>query len=258
MQVDITIANEDAAGRNYLTWAPVQDAVRLLDVDGEDGADPVNVTLSNDDTQVGGQLEFAATRDQARAPSLDLMLPTDGTPMEFWVAGVVGKPSSADGDAAIRVARTGEAEALTSKAVMVRIRKNANQLGPAEEDRFTTTVAKLNDQGAGLFKDFREMHKERLAAETGARPARVPVLAPGLPAGPGASAAADRPERDAALLALPRSGTECVLPRVHGANRCARQRGLERDQPAASVADGGGPGYYSAAPFSTRRPPVPS
>jgi hypothetical protein len=130
----------DPAGRNYLIWTPVKARVRLLDVEGTDA---VTVTLRNDNTQVGGQLEFAATSDQVRAPSLDLVLPSDGTPVEFWVAGVMGKPSSADGDAVIRVARTGAAETLTSKAVMVRIRKNANQLGPAERDRFTTALAKL-------------------------------------------------------------------------------------------------------------------
>jgi tyrosinase len=163
MQIDITIANEDAAGRNYLTWAPVQGTVRLLEVDDGDRVDPVIVTLGNDDPAVGGQLEFAAARDQTRAPSLDVALPPEGTPVEFWVAGVVGKPSSADGDAVIRVAKAGEAEALTSKAVMVRIRKDANRLGPAERDRFTTALAKLNNEGAGLFKNFREMHKETLA-----------------------------------------------------------------------------------------------
>jgi tyrosinase len=179
MQIDITIANEDAAGRNYLTWAPVQGTVRLPEVDGGDGADPVMVTLSNDKPEVGGQLEFAAARDQPRSASLDVVLPPDGTPVDFWVAGVVGKASSADGDAVIRVAKAGEAEALTSKAVMVRIRKNANQLGPAERDRFTTALAKLNDQGAGLFKDFREMHRQPVALDQAhGRPVSSPGTGP--------------------------------------------------------------------------------
>ena len=163
MQIAMAIAREDAAGRNYLTWAPVQGTVRLLDVDAGDRVDPVSVTLTNDNPEVGGQLEFAPARDQNRSASLDLVLPPDGSPVDFWVAGVVGKPSSADGDAVIRVAEAGAVEALVSKPVMVRIRKNANQLSPAERDRFTTTLAKLNDQGAGLFKDFREMHRQQLA-----------------------------------------------------------------------------------------------
>jgi hypothetical protein len=74
MQIDLTIANQDVAGRNYLTWTPVKSTVRLLDVAG---ADPVNVTLSNDNPQAGGQLEFAATRDQVRAPPSDRGLRTE-------------------------------------------------------------------------------------------------------------------------------------------------------------------------------------
>jgi tyrosinase len=163
MQIDIAIANADPAGRNYLTWAPVPGRVRLVDGDSPDSSDPVAVTLSNDDTEAGGQLEFSTARDEARAASLDLVLPSDGTPVDFWVAGVVGKPSTVDGDAVIRVAGTDQPEALASKEVMVRVRKDANGLAAAERDRFTTALAKLNDQGAGLFKDFRDMHRQQLA-----------------------------------------------------------------------------------------------
>jgi hypothetical protein len=101
MEVDIAFANEDVGdgtispGRRSRTWSG------LLDVDGEDGSDPVNVTLSNHNTQVGWQLKFAATRDQVRVPSLDLMLPPDGTPMRSgspvsWGSRVAptGTPSS--------------------------------------------------------------------------------------------------------------------------------------------------------------------
>jgi hypothetical protein len=66
MQIAMAIAREDAAGRNYLTWAPVQGTVRLLDVDAGDRVDPVSVTLTNDNPEVGGQLEFAPARDQNR------------------------------------------------------------------------------------------------------------------------------------------------------------------------------------------------
>jgi tyrosinase len=160
VQIAMAIANPDAAGRNYLTWAPVRATARVVD---PVGADPVAVTVSNDDAQAGGQLEFAAERDEPRTGSLDLTLPADGTPVEFWVAGVVGRASSADGDAVLRVANPGEAVALTTKAVMVRVRKDANELGAAERDRFTTALAKLNDQGAGLFQNFRDMHRQPLA-----------------------------------------------------------------------------------------------
>ncbi|MGN9914253.1 tyrosinase family protein [Phytohabitans sp. LJ34] len=59
--------------------------------------------------------------------------------------------------------RAGEQQALVSKPVMVRVRKDANTLSAGERDRFTTALATLNDQGAGLFRDFREMHRQQVA-----------------------------------------------------------------------------------------------
>src|SRR5262245_25103364 len=79
MQIDITIANEDAAGRNYLTWAPVRGTVQRLDGDGGGDPDPVVVTVGNDAAGVGGQVAFAVGRDQPRSGSLDLVIPPDGT-----------------------------------------------------------------------------------------------------------------------------------------------------------------------------------
>jgi tyrosinase len=160
MQVELEIANESQDGKNYLTWAPVRGTVRVSQADDDN---PVHVTLSNSNTAQGGQLEFALTRGQQRAAELPMSLPADGAPVEFYVAGVVGKPSSADGDAAVAVTREGTSTVLTTKAVMVRIRKNANLLSREEGNRFTTALARLNEQGAGLFKDFREMHRQEIA-----------------------------------------------------------------------------------------------
>jgi tyrosinase len=159
MQITVTVAGEDAAGRNYLTWAPVEGSVRLVD---PPVADPVAASLSAAEGD-GGRLEFSATRDGTRAASLELSLPADGTPVPFWVAGMFGRPSSSDGDAVLEVTPAGAAEPTVTKPVMVRIRKDANVLTMAERDRFTTALAKLNDQGRGLFKDFREMHRQQLA-----------------------------------------------------------------------------------------------
>src|SRR5262245_41705402 len=146
MRTEINIANEDAAGRNYLTWVPVRGTVKLLE---PEAADPVDVLLSNDNPAQGGQLEFATRRDEQLRPTLNLRLPVDGAEVEFFVAGEFTKPSSADGDAVIRSALASTGTPLSTKAVMVRVRKNANGLSGAERDRFTTALAVLNDQGAG-------------------------------------------------------------------------------------------------------------
>jgi tyrosinase len=157
MRAELTIA--DAAGA-YLTWAPVRATVRLLE---PEGPDPVDVVLANGDPAHGGQLEFGTLPGGAFAPTLALTLPPDGTPVELLVAGDFPKASSEDGDAVVKASHVDTGEALATMAVMVRIRKDANALGAAERDRFVVALAKLNDQGAGLFRDFRAMHKEPAA-----------------------------------------------------------------------------------------------
>jgi hypothetical protein len=135
MRTEINIANADQDGRNYLTWAPVRPTIKLME---PETADPVDVVIGNEDRSQGGQLEFGTARDQPLAATLNLTLPADGSEVGFFVAGDFGKPSSADGDAAVKAALPGAAVALSTKAVKVRIRKNANDLSPAERDRFTT------------------------------------------------------------------------------------------------------------------------
>jgi tyrosinase len=162
MRVEIVIANANAAGRNYLTWAPVRTRLRLFDATP---GQPVAVTVRNQNPQADGQLEFALSHGDRRTSTLDLKLPTDSSPVEFFLAGVLGRPSRADGDAVLQVSQAGTAQPLGTKAVMVRIRKNANQLTPAERNRFTTALARLNDQGAGLFRNFRAMHQEEVALD---------------------------------------------------------------------------------------------
>ncbi|HYZ79573.1 MAG TPA: tyrosinase family protein [Gaiellaceae bacterium] len=162
MRTEINIAGEDAAGRNYLTWAPVRATIKLLE---PEGVDPVEVVLGNDDAAHGGQLEFATARNQPRAATLNLTLPADGSEVEFFVAGEFPKPSSADGDAVVEAAHAGTGVPLSTTAVMVRIRKDANGLSPAERDRFTTALATLNDSGAGIFRDFRAMHRQQVALD---------------------------------------------------------------------------------------------
>ncbi|MDX6677933.1 MAG: tyrosinase [Solirubrobacteraceae bacterium] len=161
MRTEITLSNQDRAGKSYLTWAPVAATIRLLE---PDSAAPVGVVLGNKDPSRGGQLEFGSSRSAALGPTLNLTLPTDGTPVRFFVAGDFPKASSADGDAIITCAAATGRE-LSTKAVMVRVRKNANTLSAAERGRFVTALARLNNQGSGLFKDFRAMHRESAALQ---------------------------------------------------------------------------------------------
>ncbi len=154
MNVEFDIPGTDAKGRVYLTWAPVEAKARLID--GPNGGAPVNVILRN--SGVGGRLVFDTVRSDRGSGTLRLRLPADGTPVSFWVAGEFQRPSLDDGDASVEAVRSGSSEVLGSKAVMVRIRKNAEALKSTERDRFLRAFGKLNSGGAGRFRDFREMH----------------------------------------------------------------------------------------------------
>lgn len=160
METEIHISNEDAGGKSYFAWAPVRATIKVVHADTNA---PVDVELANADPGHGGQLVFGTARDRPLSSTLSLSLPADGSEVEFFVAGEFPKASSEDGDAVIRASRGGAADVLGTKAAMVRVRKDANGLSPAERDRFTTALAKLNNQGAGVFKDFRAMHKEQAA-----------------------------------------------------------------------------------------------
>lgn len=57
---------------------------------------------------------------------------------------------------------------------MVRIRKNANRLTAGERDRFVSAFARLNNQGAGRFVDFRNMHTNAGSPEAHGAPGFLP------------------------------------------------------------------------------------
>jgi tyrosinase len=57
---------------------------------------------------------------------------------------------------------------------MVRIRKNANNLTAGERDRLVAAFAKLNNQGAGRFTDFRDMHTNVSSPQAHGAPGFLP------------------------------------------------------------------------------------
>jgi tyrosinase len=153
MNVQIDIPGADAQGRVFLTWTPVQATARLV---GGTAGTNVDVILSSAGT-VGG-LVFDTVRSDNGAASLTLTVPGSGQPAQFWVAGEFQKPSSAYGDAVVQATDKATGNPLGSKAVMVRIRKNAQTLPAPERDRFLAAMGTLNAQGQGAYRDFREMH----------------------------------------------------------------------------------------------------
>jgi tyrosinase len=159
MNIEIDLPGADAQGRVFLTWSAVQATVRVTDGPGAGAS--VNATLNS--AGAGGGLLFGTVRTDHGNPTLALSLPGDGTPVQFWVAGEFGKPSSDYGDAVVQA--TADSGVVASKGVMVRIRKNANTLGAAERDRFLAALGTLNGRGQGRYSDFRDMHVAQTTRE---------------------------------------------------------------------------------------------
>src|SRR5687767_3033383 len=154
MNVVIDIPGTDAQGRVFLTWTPVQVQARLQQ--GPAGGGSTRVTFRNAGSR--GRLVFDRVRSDRGTATLALDLPNSGTPVAFWVAGEFQRPSRAYGDAVVQAVGPGTSGVLGSKALMVRVRKDAQGLTTAERDRFLAAFGTLNGRGSGRFRDFRAMH----------------------------------------------------------------------------------------------------
>ena len=154
MKVDIAVDAKDGTGRVFLAWSPVRGELRV--VDGPGAGSSIDVTLRSAGTV--GQVVFDSSRSDKGSRTLALKVPSDGTPVDFWVAGEFGQPSVAFGDAVIEAVETATSQPLGALPAMVRIRRNVEALLPGERDTFLSAFATLNGQGAGRLKDFRDTH----------------------------------------------------------------------------------------------------
>jgi len=170
--VELSVNGTTEPGGRYVGWTPAPATLRVLDADG--AAAPIRVTLGNR-TGAGGKLVFRLERKDASLDQLDLDLAVHGTPSEFFVAGRFGSSSVADGDAPLMVrSAVAAGPELGSFPMMVRIRKDANQLGTAERDRFLSALARLNNQGQGIFQSFRNIHRDSTSPEAHGRHGFLP------------------------------------------------------------------------------------
>ena len=155
MVVELQINNSTSANARFVTWAASPARVRVTNPSGAT-TPAVNLRISARTVVGGGAVAFRAGTTGAFASSITLAVPINGTSVPFFVAGVFGRPSVTNGDVTIE-ARFGTT-VVGSVGVMVRVRKNANALTPAERNRFVAAFAQLNNQGMGRFADFRDMH----------------------------------------------------------------------------------------------------
>jgi tyrosinase len=170
--LELSVAGSSAPAGHYFTWAPVPCSLRVADPAGAAG--PIAVLIRNGSTAAGGQLAFRAADTGAGVDELELELDPNGTPSSFQIVPAFGSPSVEDGDAGLAVVVAGDADPTLRASAMVRIRKNANTLTAGERDRFLAAFAILNDNGAGVFQDFRDMHVSMSDPEAHGRAAFLP------------------------------------------------------------------------------------
>jgi tyrosinase len=171
MTVDIQINESANPNARFVSWAPSRCLIRMTNSAGATGSS-ANITLSSVSAATAGAVVFRRNPTGSFSSTITIPVPTSGVTVPFFVAGRFGRPSSANGDVTIQ-ARAG-ATNVGSVSLMVRIRKNANTLTPAERDRFVAAFAQLNNQGLGRFADFRAMHTNASTSQAHFRPGFLP------------------------------------------------------------------------------------
>lgn len=171
MNIEIQINDSVSPTARFVAWAPSPCRVRITDPSGV-VTPTAAVTIRGRSLANGGAVRFSTNPAGPFSASLTLQVPRTGGSVRFFTAGVFGRPSTRAEDVIIegRFNNT----LVGSVPVMVRIRKNANALTPAERDRFVSAFAQLNNQGLGRFSDFRDMHTSVSSPQAHGQPGFLP------------------------------------------------------------------------------------
>ena len=162
MNVELQINNSTNANARFVGWSPSPCRIRITNRSGT-LLPAVTIELRSVSAAGAGAIGFRKGATGAFSNTIQLTVPTSGTSVPFFVAGIFGRPSVNNGDVRIearaKLTTTGTPTTLVgSVRLMVRIRKNAETLTAGERDRFLAAFAQLNNQGLGRFADFRNMH----------------------------------------------------------------------------------------------------
>jgi tyrosinase len=172
MDVEIQINNSPQPAARFVNWAPSDCRIRITNPAGSQGQATHNIRLRSVSAASAGAVNFREAATDPFATSLTLSVPINGNWVRFQIAGRFGRPSVNLNDVKIE-ARKGNA-LVGSVTCTVRIRKNANTLTPGERDRFIAAFAQLNNQGAGRFADFRDMHTNVSSPQAHGAPGFLP------------------------------------------------------------------------------------
>lgn len=172
MNAELQINNSPNSAARFVNWAPSQCRIRITNPAGSQGNATPNLRITGISTATGGAVNFRRGTTGPFATSLTLPVPINGNWATFFIAGRFGRPSINLGDVRIE-ARLGNA-LVGSVPCTVRIRKNANTLTAGERDRFVAAFAQLNNQGAGRFTAFRDMHTNVSSPQAHGAPGFLP------------------------------------------------------------------------------------
>jgi tyrosinase len=149
---------------DYVTWAPTFCRARL----STPGA-PVTVVLTNDppgNIAGGGDVNFAdfvnpwPANTTATNNTVTLNLPGDGSYVSFVIAGKFQHASTNDKDTIIEAhMNTAGGALIGTKALMVRVRKNANTLTASERARYLFAIRHFRNQLGTNYVLLQEMHR---------------------------------------------------------------------------------------------------
>ena len=172
MDVEIQINNSSSASSKFVGWTPSPCRIRITNPAGSQGQAQHDIRLTSVSAASAGAVVFRSGTTGAFASPFTVRVPINGNWVSFFMAGRFGRPSVNLNDVRIE-ARRGNA-LVGSTTCTVRIRKNANTLTPGERDRFIAAFAQLNNQGAGPFTNFREMHTNVSSPQAHGAPGFLP------------------------------------------------------------------------------------
>jgi tyrosinase len=161
--------NTLSSGNAYIGWSLSSCSIRITNQPQANR----NVVLKNRDTSGGGQIIFRSNFGSANQDTLALTLPGDGSPVNFFIGGKFGFPSTDDQDGGISVTDAATSAVLHQRTLMVRVRKNANNLTVGERDRFLNAYATLNAATAD-YQVFLDSHNTEASGEIHHRPSFLP------------------------------------------------------------------------------------
>ena len=159
---------------DYVTWSPTSCLIRVLGSGTTSGS--LSVTLRNLSNSQG-KLNFASStlpnNSTATNPTLNLSLPNSGTWVKFFIAGKFGSPSLKDKDAVIEVVKAASDTVLTREALMVRARKNGNNISSEERQRYLNSLVTFNNTFNG-YLTFNNIHDRAGVPEGHSGPGFLP------------------------------------------------------------------------------------